>query len=70
MGGVVRMIEFETKTFTVSDSRTNPYKHNQGISICAGNGDGLYGMFKEELLELRDVVSLILGALESEEVED
>ncbi len=63
-------IEFETKTFTVSDGRKNPHKHNQGISICAGHGDGLYGMDKEELLELRDVVDLILGALDSEEDQD
>ncbi len=70
MGGVIVVIEFNTKTFFVSDSRASPYKHNRGISICAGHGDGLYCMGKKELLELRDVVSLILGSLQSEEVED
>jgi len=59
-------IEFNTKTFAITDHRTNRYKHNQGIYICAGHGDGLYCLTKEKLLELREAVDKILELLETD----
>ena len=56
---------FTTKTFTVFDYRSDRYPHNRGISITAGQGDGLYQLNLPELKELKELVEDLIQELES-----
>jgi hypothetical protein len=58
-------IDKDTEHFSLADYRDADFynENDRGITISAGNGDGLYAMDEAELHELRDLVDWAIALL-------